>query len=311
MQKEITYIIVTWNNEKEIEECLKSLFKYSPQNSKVIIVDNNSGDKTTSIISSSFPSVKLIKSEDNLGFAGGNNLALKYVETDYICYLNPDVIFKEDIVSKSVEILENNPEIGIVSCRLENLDGTYQASTFNFANSWTMFSEILHIGRIVPNQLRKNNFSNYYYPTSDFSPEWVIGAEMVLRTIDANSINGFSTEYFMYTEDMDICKKMESILSKSIYYMNSISLVHIGGASENQNVSYNKQKKMFENLRLFVSKFYGIKESRKTLNNMIKAYRIRLILLQIGYKREDKSIQLDKTNQAISILKELVKKCQL
>lgn len=53
----------------------------------------------------------------------------------------------------------------------------------------------------------KKIFLNYYKTNDDFKPDWVIGAEMVMRTKDARAIGGFSTEYFMYTEDMDLCKK--------------------------------------------------------------------------------------------------------
>ena len=66
---DVTYIIVTWKNEKEISECLKSIEEYSPQNHEVIIVDNNSNDRTTQIIREDFPKAKLIESSVNLGFA--------------------------------------------------------------------------------------------------------------------------------------------------------------------------------------------------------------------------------------------------
>ena len=104
----ITFIIVTWNNEKEIANCLTSIDLFSPIGSQVIVVDNNSTDNTVTIIKGRFPKVKLIESKNNLGFAAGNNLALAKVETNYICYLNPDTILLENIVTS---------EIGRASCR--------------------------------------------------------------------------------------------------------------------------------------------------------------------------------------------------
>ncbi|CAM4271834.1 hypothetical protein AT575_04135 [Streptococcus penaeicida] len=305
MSKSVTYIIVTWNNESEIEDCLASLYKYSPKNTEVIVVDNNSSDKTVAIIRHNFPNTKLIESQENLGFAGGNNLALKLVHTDFICYLNPDVILTEDIISTSMDVLSNRSEIGIVASRLKNLDGSHQQSCFNFANSKTMFFDILHIGRIIPNFFKKKYFLSYYDTNKDYFPDWVIGAQMVLRTVDAKSVNGFSTEYYMYTEDMDLCKKVLVQLNKKTLYLTNSSLIHIGGASENQNVSYNKQKKMFENIILFVNKFYGPSEVRNTLKRMISAYKMRYHLLNIFYRNDDKQLQLDKTSQALSILEEL------
>ncbi|MGT2752202.1 glycosyltransferase family 2 protein [Streptococcus porcinus] len=305
MIKAVTYIIVTWNNEKEIVDCLDSLYKYSPLNSKVVVVDNNSNDRTIEIIRSQFPKVELVAINENLGFAVGNNIALDRVESDFICYLNPDVILTEDFITASVQKLEDNPNVGIVSCELKNVDLTHQPSTFNFANSRTMFFDILHIGRLMPNFLKRKYFLSYYTSKNEFFPEWVIGAEMVLRTIDAKAVQGFSTDYFMYTEDMDLCKKVLEKLGKKTLYLSSKSLIHIGGASESQNVSYNKQKKMFENIMLFVSKYYGSKEVTRTLKNMIIAYKLRLKLIEFAYCRQDKQLQLAKVNQALEILKEL------
>lgn len=153
-----TYIIVTWNNEKEIEDCLSTVSRYSPKNSKVIVVDNNSNDRTVQIIKEKFPETELIESKENLGFAAANNLALENVSSEYICYLNPDVILTEDILTPSIEILEDQSEVGLVACRLKNKDGSNQPSCFNFANSWSLPCEILHIGAVMPRSLRKNIF---------------------------------------------------------------------------------------------------------------------------------------------------------
>ena len=298
-----TYIIVTWNNEKEIEDCLSTVSRYSPKNSKVIVVDNNSNDRTVQIIKEKFPETELIESKENLGFAAANNLALENVSSEYICYLNPDVILTEDILTPSIEILEDQSEVGLVACRLKNKDGSNQPSCFNFANSWSLPCEILHIGAVMPRSLRKKYFLNYYKTNDDFKPDWVIGAEMVMRTKDARAIGGFSTEYFMYTEDMDLCKKISVILKKQIYFISGVSLIHLGGESEAQNVNYNKQKKLFQNDMIFVRKFYGESETKRTKQKAMKAYLLRKLLLTAAYWKKDRSKHLSKTEEAYNILK--------
>lgn len=298
-----TFIIVTWNNEKEIEDCLSTVSRYSPKNSKVIVVDNNSNDKTVQVIKEKFPEIDLIESKENLGFAAANNLALENVSSEYICYLNPDVILTEDILTPSVEILVDQSEVGLVACRLKNKDGSNQPSCFNFANSWSLPCEILHIGAVMPRSLRKKYFLNYYKTNDDFKPDWVIGAEMVMRTKDARAIGGFSTEYFMYTEDMDLCKKISVILKKQIYFISGVSLIHLGGASEAQNVNYNKQKKLFQNDMIFVRKFYGESEAKRAKQKVMKAYLLRKLLLTAAYWKKDRSKHLSKTEEAYNILK--------
>lgn len=298
-----TYIIVTWNNENEIEDCLSTVYRFSSKSSNVIVVDNASKDRTVQIVKEKFPDVELIESKENLGFAAANNLALENVSSQYVCYLNPDVILTEDILTPSIEILENQIEIGLVACRLKNRDGSNQPSCFNFANSWSLPCEILHIGALMPKSLKRKYFLNYYRANDDFNPDWVIGAEMVMRTKDARAIGGFSTEYFMYTEDMDLCKKISVNLKKKIYFISDVSLIHLGGASEAQNISYRKQRKLLENDLAFVKKFYGENESKKMKKKAMNAYLLRKFLLTVAYWKKDRSKQLSKTEEAYNILK--------
>lgn len=109
----------------------------------------------------------------------------------------------------------------------------------------------------------------------------------------------------MYTEDMDLCKKVDSLLKKNIYYLANVSLIHLGGASEAQNFNYNKQEKLIQNDMIFIKKFYGENEVQKALKNMNRAYRLRLRLLKYFYYRTDRNLQIDKTKKVIDIIKEI------
>lgn len=310
---DITYIIVTWNNQKEIRECIDSILKYSPQMSRIIIVDNASSDDTikiikkydTSTLSTSTLPIVLVDNNKNLGFAKANNLALGKVYTKYVCFINPDTILTEDIVTPSVEYLENHDEAGLVACRLKNKDGSLQPSCFEFANSRNLYNEVLHKGRFAPQFLCKRKYINYYQAKKTLPVPWVIGAEMVMRTEEAKRIGGFSTEYYMYTEDMDLCRKVRDYLFKEVIYMPEHSLIHLGGASEAQNFSYDKQKKLFENDLLFVAKFDGKNEKEKTKKSLISAYKKRIFMIKHFYKGKDKKDILDKSQRALEIISNL------
>ena len=124
--KKISYLIVTWNNADIIEECIDTLFAYSPFENEVIVVDNCSPDNTMQVVRDRYgDKVKLIDAGDNLGFAKANNLALQHATGEYICYTNPDVIFIEDILTPMVKVLEEQPEIGVVSPMLLYKDKSY------------------------------------------------------------------------------------------------------------------------------------------------------------------------------------------
>ena len=301
----ITFIIVTWNNQQQIRQCLQTIMKYTLIPHHIIVVDNQSSDETVQIIQKEFPAVNLIISPDNVGFAKANNLALWQVNSEYVCFINPDIILTEDIINPSIQVLKKKRDVGLVACKLRNLDSSLQPSCFHFADAYSLVGEILHIGKIFPQFLCKKYFTNFYNAKENFYPQWVIGAEMVMRTQEAKDIGGFSTECYMYTEDMDLCKKIGHFLKKKIYYLANISLIHLGGASEVQNFNYNKQEKLIKNDMFFFKKFYGENEVHKALKNMNRAYNLRLKLLQYFYYKKDKALQLDKTKKVIEIIKEI------
>ncbi len=301
----ITFVIVTWNNQQQIRQCLQTIMKYTLVPYHIIVIDNQSSDETVQIIQQEFPSIDLIISPDNVGFAKANNLALWQVDSEYVCFINPDTILTEDIINPSVQVLKEHHDVGLVACKLRNLDSSLQPSCFHFADAYSMAGEILHIGKLFPQFFCKKYFTNFYNAKDDFYPQWVIGAEMVMRTQEAKAIGGFSTEYYMYTEDMDLCKKVDSLLKKNIYYLANVSLIHLGGASEAQNFNYNKQEKLIQNDMIFIKKFYGENEVQKALKNMNRAYRLRLRLLKYFYYRTDRNLQIDKTKKVIDIIKEI------
>ena len=277
----ITFVIVTWNNADVITKCLDSLYRFC-EDPKVIVVDNASSDSTVKKIESKgYKDCTVILSKKNLGFAKANNLALKKVKTDFVCFLNPDTILLEDIVKPSVEILEKDPRIGLVSCKLLNKDKTLQASTFNFLTAKEVFSAKYKLPKILPNFIKEKSFPNYSKSKKNKFVDWTIGAEMIMRTEDAKKIEGFSEEYYMYTEDMDFCRKLLN-LGKKVFYLADVSLIHIGGVSEATNTNYDKMRMIIRNELLFAKKFYGTKEFEKVYRKNLRAYRVRRIFARLN-----------------------------
>lgn len=308
--KGITYIIVTWNNEKEIENCLSSIAENCTMNYQVVVVDNCSSDNTVSIVEKQFPDVELIASKENLGFAGGNNLALKYVKYDYICYLNPDTVLIEDIATPSVEFLKEHPETGLVCCRLLNPNHTIQKSCYSFLTPLKAFADILHINEIFSMVLPNKYFPTFYTGTEPIIIDWAYGAEMILSTEDAFKLNGFSTDYYMYAEDMDICKRVYASLHKNVVLLASKALIHLGGASEKQNVNYKKQLLVARNSAKFAKKFYGNHSDKKLLKSMWYAYSIRSILLKLFYFKNDRKEQIIKSSSQVDTFTAVLRECE-
>lgn len=258
MTPKVSYLIVTWNNESIITDCIDTLFQYSHVDNEVIVVDNDSKDGTCEVIRQRYgDKVILIEAGENLGFSKGNNLALSKATGDYIFFLNPDVVFIEDIVTPMIRVLEENHQIGVVSPRLLNADGSYQVSTCNFPGVKKVFWDDLQFYRLLPQQKRKIYAQAQYRENDDRFVDWSHGAAHFCRYEEVVKIGGYPEGYFMYGEDTEFCMSMLNRLGLKSYYLGSAQLIHLGGYSEKQVL--NSRKIVFGTNAgmFFVSKYYG------------------------------------------------------
>ena len=107
---DISVVIVGWNAKHYLELCLNSLFEAAPRRSmEVLVVDNASSDGSSEMIKTQFPQVKLIRSEENLGFAKGNNVAIRQCQGRYIALVNPDVIVFPGCLDTLADYLDQTP----------------------------------------------------------------------------------------------------------------------------------------------------------------------------------------------------------
>lgn len=255
---DISVLVVTWNVEDIIEECLKSLFKYTNLNCEVIIVDNDSSDNTCEVIKNKFKNkVKLIESKENLGFSKANNVALKYAKGKYIFYMNPDVIFVEDILNKMISVLETNRDIGIVSPRLLNVDKSLQISYSNFPGVKKTLFDDFKLGRLLSKDLKMKYYQTKVKSDENRYVDWTHGAAHLCRYEDVKKVNGYPDSYFMYGEDTEFCMVFLDDLSKKVYYLAECRLIHLGGYSEKQVLNSKKIIYGTNASLYFVRKYYG------------------------------------------------------
>ena len=126
----ITGSVVTYNNDKTIERCLRSVLKETADKDyefELYVYDNGSSDKTVSIIEEQFPQVILVKDTENKGFGAGHNAILKRVKSDYHFVINPDIYLDMDTIGGLTAYLEEHREAGLITPRILNNDGTEQS----------------------------------------------------------------------------------------------------------------------------------------------------------------------------------------
>ncbi len=275
MKDKVSYIIVTWNNADIIKKCIDSLFEHSNVENEVIIVDNASTDDTCDVIKDNYKNVRLIETGENLGFSKANNIGLEHASSKYVFFINPDVIFVEDIITPMLEVLKNDDNVGIVSPRLVYEDRSYQTSICNWPSAKKLLWTDCFLYKCMPKDRIKHVAQAKYVGTDNFFVDWTYGAAHLCRYKDVVKIGGYPAGYFMYGEDTEFCMMFLDKLGKKNYYMGQCELIHLGGYSEKQVLNSKKVEYGTNAAMYFVNKYYG----RWAL------FRYRILLLMISIVR--------------------------
>ncbi len=234
--KDLSIIIVTYNSEKYIEDCLSSVFKtIKDLDSEVVVVDNNSQDKTKDIVKK-FPKVSLILNSENLGFARASNQGIKQSQGQYILLLNPDTKVTQGAINNLYSFLKSQPKAGIAGCQLRYPSGKIQARG-QFPNLTSAFFYQTYLGKIFP-------FGILVYPNiftgvgfkRIHRVDWLPGACLLIRREVIDKIGALDPKYFMFWEDMDFCYRAKKAGFLTYYYP-KCHIVHYSGVSLAMNQS--------------------------------------------------------------------------
>ncbi len=232
-------IIVNYNTYELTYRCIESIYANEKNhNYEIILVDNASDECDASLFLQKFPEVKLIKSSENSGFAGGNNLGIKQSKGNYILLLNSDTKLINNAISIASSILEKEETIGALSGQLQYPDGNLQAVAGRFPSVKRELRELLRLNKF----LSKEQKAAYYLDTQwDYNKpveaDWVWGAFLMFRKKDLIHFPNqlLHDTFFMYGEDVQWCYHFKNILKKKIYYTPKPKAIHyIGGSDKNK-----------------------------------------------------------------------------
>ena len=217
---DLSVIIVGWNAKHYLELCLESLAKAPPWRSmEVLVVDNASSDGSVEMIEERFPWVKLIKSSENLGFAKGNNVAIRQCQGRYIALVNPDVIVFPGCLDALADFLDENPKVGNVGPRVLNPDMSMQSTCRRFPTLWNNFCSATGLSTRFKNSRFFAGEHMFYFPHDrTLAVDVIVGCFSMIRREALDTVGLLDEGLFMYGDDVDWCRRARNAGWQVVFY---------------------------------------------------------------------------------------------
>jgi len=203
----LSVVILNWNGRAWMEACLTALATQQPPPDRVLLVDNDSSDGSVPFVREQFPWVTIRENGGNLGFAAGNNAALREDTTEVVVLLNPDVILAPGALAALADALATDPRIGVAGAKLWYPDG----KTLQHAGGFITHPQALpgHYGIGHPDA------GDHEVPRD---VEYVIGAATAFRRSMLDEIGLLDESYFLYFEDADLCARARRAGYRVVYW---------------------------------------------------------------------------------------------
>ena len=216
-EKPITAGIVTYNSADEIDILMTSLVQCSSfEEMTVYVIDNDSHDETTVVLSEKYPWAKVIKCNKNLGFGRGHNLAIKNIRSKYHIIVNPDISVPKDTIKNAINYMEAHQDVAVMTPYVMNIDGTQQFLPKKNPSMKYMIGGMLENKFSWAKKLREEYTLQNQTITTPVDVEFCTGAFMITRTEALHKVGGFDERYFLHFEDADLTRELRKV-GRAVY----------------------------------------------------------------------------------------------
>lgn len=256
---DVSVVIINYNTFDLTCRCIASVVERTVGvRFEIIVVDNHSAERDPQEFKNIFPNIILIKSPENLGFAGGNNRGIEHARGEFILLLNSDAFLLNNAIQLSHKFLLNNPTIAVAAGRLEFPDGRIQHNCQRFPSVGALIFECLRLQKVLPSLGAKVLLGSFFQHNSEAYPDWVWGTFFMFRRSLLQKLPGkkLADDFFMYGEDMQWCMEFKKQGYK-IAFLPSARIVHLLGGS-----GAAKEKLIAEHHTKFMEKYYSAWERK-------------------------------------------------
>lgn len=252
---DLSVVILSYNTRDLLAQTLRTVEDaVEGLAAEVIVVDNASRDGSAEMVEEQFPAARVIRNQQNIGFAAGNNVALRQVEGRHVLLLNSDTVVRRDTLRCLTAFLDEHPEAGAAGCKILNPDGTLQLSCRRgFPTPMAAFCKMSGLSRLFPNSPRMARYNlTYLDPEKTHEVDALSGSCMMVRKEAMDQVGLLDEDYFFYGEDLDWCFRIREA-GWRIYYVPATEIIHFKGESsraEQMRFRY----RFYEAMSIFVAK---------------------------------------------------------
>lgn len=226
MTMDISIIIINWNTRQLLLDCIDSVFRTVLQAKfEIFVVDNGSSDGSVEAVQSAFPSVKIIASKKNQGFAKANNIALRQMQGQYAVLLNSDTVLKTSAIETMLDFMDRHPEAGMCGPQLLNRDGSKQTSTGSFPTLLNEFASKAVVRLLSKRHSLKALRADPEGSTAPHQVDFIIGACMMVRKSALAEVGLLDEDFFFFYEEIEWCQRMHKGVWP-VYHLPAVEIFH-------------------------------------------------------------------------------------
>ena len=230
----LSVVILSWNVRDLLRQCLESVVRddHQPLFTEIIVVDNASSDGTVGMVRAEFPAVRLIVNAANRGYTGGNNDGIVAAQGRYVLILNPDTQVVGDALSALIAYADAHPDVGVVAPQLLNTDGSVQSSRRRFPTMMTALFESTWLQSVAPRGVLRDYYMLDRTDDETQQVDWAVGACLLVRREVIVQVGALDEGFFMYSEEMDWCRRIKQAGWKIVYLPKAQVIHHMGKSSD-------------------------------------------------------------------------------
>lgn len=260
---DLSIVIVNYNVKDLIVKNLRSIFDFTKDVSyKVFLVDNNSKDGSVEILKNYFQKeigiglLKIYDTKNNNGFSKGNNIPLGDIDSEYVLYMNPDMEIKDNVFKKQIDFMKNNSQIGFSTCMLKYPDNEIQHNIKGLPSFAINLVVLLKMHHFFKFKFLKEYFLNNFDYYKEQYVDQIMGAFVFAKFEEIKKIGFWNEDYWLWWEDVDLCKKIKNFDMKILYNPN-IFVYHYEGKSFFQLASLDRQKRFNNGMLIYSKKYFS------------------------------------------------------